>query len=69
MPRNLRCVVCNAQIDVPAGGFGFFLSLPAGNPRRPPGYLMHNDCAHRIAHPDFDFTVDLTGRDVASSDE
>jgi len=68
MPMNLRCVICNAQVDVPAGGFGWFLSFPAPKEiRRPPGYVMHLACAHRVAHPDFDFTVDVAGRRVRSS--
>jgi hypothetical protein len=59
---NLYCVVCNELIET--GGFGVFLALPAERVGhvRPPAYLVHEECARRVAHPDFDFTSSAFGR-------
>jgi hypothetical protein len=65
MAWNLRCVVCNEEVDVlSGGGFGLWLFFPASpeGHQQPPGYLVHAACGERVAHPDFDVGTTVTGR-------
>lgn len=70
--RNLNCVVCNELVDtLTGGGFGFFLTYPRGEGQghyKAPAFLVHEACARRVAHSEFSFAADATGRPVADPD-
>jgi hypothetical protein len=64
MARNLRCLVCNVEIDVLEGGsFGVALAFPPTptGPVTPRAYLAHEDCLRRAAHPDFNLADGFMG--------
>jgi hypothetical protein len=61
--QHMVCLVCNQRVDPGDQGFGLFQAFgspskdASAQPRLAPRYLVHDECAHRVAHPDFDFAA------------
>jgi hypothetical protein len=64
MARNFHCLVCNTEIDILQGGrFSVVLTYPQKPEGRlnPPTYLVHEECARSVAHPEFNLSEVFLG--------
>jgi hypothetical protein len=54
--HHMQCLLCNERIE---GGVsrGWAFSVHSGERQIPPGLMIHESCAKRAAHPDFDWNA------------
>lgn len=59
----MHCLICNETVDPGRRGFGWFQAVDSSEPHLTPRYVVHDACAHRAAHPEFDFAAVARARE------